>query len=225
MGSEGVRALRGLYAVTPAITDTVLLAERVEQCLAGGAALLQYRAKDAAPDLALLQARRLAAICRAHGVPFIVNDSIELAMASGADGVHVGRDDEDARSARRALPRGLVGVSCYADLERVRAAAHAGADYVAIGSLFASPTKPGAVRAPLELLARAREASGLPVVAIGGITTHNAAQAIAAGADMLAVISAVFDASDVRGAARSIARLFDDKLPGPRDARSQPQPL
>ena len=91
--------------------------------------------------------------------------------------------------------------------------------------MFASGTKPSAVRAPLELIARAREASGLPVVAIGGITVENAPQAIAAGADLLAVVSAVFDAPDIRAAAASFARLFDSKGTGKPDARAQPQPL
>jgi thiamine-phosphate pyrophosphorylase len=158
-------------------------------------------------------------------VPFIVNDSVELALAVGADGVHLGRDDDDAREARRRMPRGLIGVSCYADLDRARAAAAAGADYVAIGSVFASSTKPHAVRAPRALLARAREVSGLPVVAIGGITPANAPQAIAAGADMLAVINAVFDAADPRAAATAFSRLFGPPETGKRDVRTQPSPL
>ena len=225
MPSKPARILRGLYAITPDMADTQALAERVARALAGGAALLQYRAKAAAPGLALEQARRLAALCRAHGVPFVVNDSIELAVAAGADGVHLGRDDTAVGAARLALPHGLVGVSCYADPARARAAAEAGADYVAIGSVFASSTKPAAARAPLELLAAARAESGLPVVAIGGITHSNAPQAIAAGADMVAVISAVFDAPNVTGAALAFARLFKDPSPGSRDARTQPQPL
>lgn len=225
MRSERASGLRGLYAVTPEMADTATLAARVEQCLAGGAALLQYRNKSAAPALALEQCRRLAALCRAHGVPFVVNDSVDLALACGADGVHVGRADADARAARRALPRAIVGVSCYDDVTRASAAAAAGADYVAIGSVFSSPTKPAAVRAPLALLAQARGASGLPVVAIGGITLANAPEVVAAGADMLAVISAVFDASDVAAAARAFADLFHDSRSGSRDARTQPQPL
>ena len=224
MPSKPARILRGLYAITPDMADTQALAERVERALAGGAALLQYRNKSAAPALALEQALRLAALCRAQGVPFVVNDSIELAVASGADGVHLGRDDASAAQARRALPGALVGVSCYADPARARAAALAGADYIAIGSVFASPTKPAAVRAPLELIAAARAETGLPVVAIGGITHANAPRAIAAGADMVAVISAVFDAPDVAGAALGFARLFRDPW-GSRDARAQPQPL
>jgi len=223
MRSEHAPRLRGLYAVTPGIADTGVLVARVEAALAGGAAMIQYRAKDAPRELAIAQAKRLAALCRDHGVPLVVNDSVELALEAGADGVHLGRDDGDPREARRRMPQAIVGVSCYADPERARAAASAGADYVAIGSVFASSTKPGAVRAPLELLARAREAAGVPVAAIGGITPANAPQAIAAGADMVAVINAVFDAPDVRAAAAQFARLFDMTTPGNRDARAQPR--
>jgi thiamine-phosphate pyrophosphorylase len=225
MRSEGPARLRGLYAVTPGISDTAALLALVEAALAGGASMVQYRAKDAPRELALEQARRLAAACEAFGVPLVVNDSVDLALAAGAEGVHLGREDGDPREARRRMPRGILGVSCYADAERARAAAAAGADYVAIGSVFPSSTKPGAVRAPLELLARAREASGLPVVAIGGITPANAPQAIAAGADMLAVISAVFDVPDVRSAAASFVGLFEAPSTGNRDARAQPQPV
>jgi thiamine-phosphate pyrophosphorylase len=206
----GVRLLRGLYAITPELADTEVLVARVAASLDGGAAMLQYRAKGAPRDLALVQARRLAALCRERGVPFIVNDWLELALAVKADGVHLGRDDFDVGAARAALPHGIVGVSCYADARRARSAAAAGADYIAIGSVFASSTKPAAVRAPLERLAEAKAVSALPVVAIGGITADNARQAIDAGADMVAVIAAVFDAKDVRAASAAFARLFCD---------------
>lgn len=215
MTSSAAR-LRGLYALTPELADTEALAQAAAACLDGGASILQYRAKAAAPSLALTQARRLAEICRARGVPFIVNDSLDLALASGADGVHLGRDDVATGVARARWPRGIIGVSCYSDPQRARAARAEGADYVAIGSVFASPTKPGAVRAPLEAIAAAREAGGLPVAAIGGVTLDNAPGAIAAGADMVAVISALFDARDVRAAARAFSGLF-----GGRDARAQ----
>ena len=219
------RRWRGLYAVTPETVDTQSLVARVRQCLEGGAAMVQYRAKALEPGLALLQARALAPLCREFAVPFIVNDSIPLALACGADGVHVGRDDAGVREARIAMPRGIVGASCYADPALAAKAAADGADYVAIGSLFASPTKPAAVRAPLELIARAADASGgLPVAAIGGITPHNAGAAVAAGADLLAVISAVFDAPDVRAAAEAFRRLYAPH-PGDRDVRPQPRPV
>jgi thiamine-phosphate pyrophosphorylase len=217
--------LRGLYALTPGTSDTALLAAKVRACLEGGAAMVQYRAKNAPPDLAVEQARLLLALCRAHAVPLIVNDSVALAAAIGADGVHLGRGDDDAAQARLALPRAIIGVSCYDDPQRARAAASAGADYVAIGSVFASSTKPCAARAPLDRLAAAGELSRLPVAAIGGITAANAPEAIAAGADMVAVIAALFDAVDVAGAARSFARLFEDEPMGGNDVRTQPRAL
>lgn len=202
-------ALRGLYAITPETRDLRSLLARAEACLAGGASLLQYRFKDLPAALAREQAAALRDACRAHGALFIVNDSLGLALEIGADGVHLGRDDGDAAAARRAWPGGIIGVSCYADPALARAAAAAGADYVGVGSMFASSTKPAAVRAPLDLLREAREASGLPVAAIGGITLENARQAIDAGADMVAVISALFDAADVASAARSFTALFE----------------
>jgi thiamine-phosphate pyrophosphorylase len=220
MTSEGSR-LRGLYAVTPETPDTETLVARARLCLEGGARLLQYRAKGLDRDLALAQARRLAAECRAAGALFIVNDSVELAAASGADGVHLGRDDADPASARARLPLAVIGVSCYDEPERARAAAAAGAHYVAIGSMFPSATKRSAVRAPLEAIAKAKAIGGLPVAAIGGIAPENAAAVVAAGADMVAAISALFDAPDVRAAARSLSRFYDEKaFP---DVRAQPR--
>ena len=216
--------LRGLYAITPETADAAALAAQVAACIAGGAALVQYRAKRAGGAAALVQARAVAEACREGGVPLIVNDSVELAVAVQADGVHLGRDDVTVREARIVLPDALIGVSCYDDPERARAAARDGADYVGIGSMFPSSTKPGAVRAPLEVIERARAASGLPVAAIGGITAANAASVVAAGADMIAVIAALFDAGDVRHAARGLARLYEPSDGNP-DVRTQPQPV
>ena len=214
-------ALRGLYAITPQTEDTEGLVARTRLCLDGGARLVQYRAKMLDPALALEQARRLAAQCRAAGALFIVNDSVELALAVGADGVHLGRDDADPRHARSILPRAVIGISCYAEPERARAAAAAGADYVAIGSMFPSSTKRSAARASLAAIRLARQAAGgLPVAAIGGISPSNAAAIVEAGADMIAVISALYDAPDVRGAAQSISRLFETNEGHP-DVRAQ----
>jgi len=221
MRSEGGE-LRGLYAITPETTDTESLVARARLCLEDGARLLQYRAKRLDPPLALEQARRLAVECRAAGALFIVNDSIDLAQAAKAHGVHLGREDADPREARARLPRAVIGVSCYADPERARDAARSGADYVAIGSVFSSATKRSAVRAPLEAIARAKAAGGLPVAAIGGIAQANAPEVLAAGADMLAVISALFDAPDVLSAARLLSALFDPNEVS-RDVRAQPR--
>ncbi|HEX3096890.1 MAG TPA: thiamine phosphate synthase [Usitatibacter sp.] len=228
MASSRAR-LRGLYAITPETADTASLVARARLALEGGARLLQYRAKSLDPATALDQARRLAAECRRAGALFIVNDSVDLALAAEADGVHLGRDDTGIATARARLPAGIVGVSCYADPQSARAAAAAGADYVAIGSVHPSRTKPAAVRAPLEAIAAAGRASGLPVAAIGGITPANAPSLVRAGADMLAVISALFDAEDVRAAARALTRPFDAREAAPKeetpDVRAQPRPL
>ncbi len=212
--------LRGLYAVTPEMADGERLLALVGEALAGGARLVQYRAKTLDAGLRLSQAGALLALCRARGATFIVNDDVALAARLGADGVHLGRDDADPREARARLPEAILGVSCYADPARAAAAARAGADYVGIGSVFASATKPRAPVCGTAVLAAARQAGGLPVAAIGGITPANAADAVAAGADMLAVISSLFDSPDVRAAASALSRPFDTD--GAHHVRSQP---
>jgi len=196
-----MRRLRGLYAITPPDLS------RVEDALASGAlCALQYRAKHAPAAARLREAQRLLERCRAHGVPLIVNDDLELALAVGADGVHLGRDDGDLAAARARLPGRLLGASCYDRPELARRAVAAGADYVAFGSVFDSPTKPAAARAPLALFSRP---CGVPQVAIGGITLENAPRVLAAGADCLAVITDLFDAPDVAARARQYRRLFE----------------
>ena len=205
MKRRGLTApLRGLYAITPERVERATLRRQVAQALEGGIAMLQYRRKGAQD---VDEARELAELCRRSGVPFIVNDDLALALACGADGVHLGREDGDLAAARTKLGDKLLGVSCYDSLAAARAAVAAGADYVAFGSVFASPTKPGAVRAPLSLFAQAR-LLGVPQVAIGGITLENAPQLLAAGADGLAVISDLFDAPDIAGRARAYGKLF-----------------
>ncbi|MEO8443131.1 MAG: thiamine phosphate synthase, partial [Betaproteobacteria bacterium] len=175
-----MQPIKGLYAVTPDLADTALLVARVETVLAAGARLLQYRNKPADARTRREQAAALRDACRRHGATLIINDDVALAAALDADGVHVGVDDAALLDARAQLgPDKIIGVSCYADLSRARAAAAQGADYVAFGSFFASPVKPGAVRAPLSLLQAARTL-GVPVVAIGGITAANAGALTAA---------------------------------------------
>jgi thiamine-phosphate pyrophosphorylase len=197
--------MRGLYAITPDLADTGALLARVEQALKAGVALLQYRNKTLSRDQRLLQARELALLARGYGVPLIVNDELEIALAVSASGVHLGKDDGDLAAARARLPGKILGASCYADLEKARAAVRAGADYVAFGAVFPSPTKPGAVRAPLSLFGASL---GVPLCAIGGITLENAPALVAAGASLLAVISDLFDAPDIGARATQYRRLF-----------------
>jgi thiamine-phosphate pyrophosphorylase len=189
--------LRGLYAITPEGVDPA----KVRLALEGGVALLQYRNKTR--DRA--HAATIVRLAKDFRVPVIINDDVELALELDADGAHLGRDDGDLRSARERLQGRLLGASCYNDARLARAAVAEGADYVAFGSVFASPTKPGAVRAALSLFG---ESFGVPLCAIGGITLENAAQLLAAGADLLAVITDVFEAPDIRRRAADYAKLF-----------------
>lgn len=201
------RLIHGLYAITDGPrTDLQAVAEAA---LCGGAGMLQYRDKTADRARRRAEAAALQALCRAHGVPLIINDDVALAAVVGAAGVHLGEQDVDIATARARLgPDAIIGASCYDSLQRARQLAAAGADYLAFGAFFPSPTKPHARRATPALL---REAAvlGLPRVAIGGITPDNAPALIAAGADLLAVVSGVFGATDVRAAAHRYAILFE----------------
>lgn len=203
-------ACRGLYAVTDAflLPDDRLVAA-VENAILGGARLIQYRDKSDDGARRLSQARALSELCRRHEVPLIVNDDVELAARVGAAGVHIGRDDPAFATARARLGEAaLIGVSCYDRLTLALDAERVGADYVAFGAFFPSPTKPEEVRAPLGLLREAKVGLKIPVVAIGGITPDNAPLLLDAGADALAVVSAVFAQPDIRDAARRFAALF-----------------
>jgi len=182
----------------------------VRAALAGGARVIQYRDKTRDTARRERQARALAALCRAHGALFVINDDVALARAVAADGVHLGRDDATLAQARAQLgPQAAIGVSCYNELSRALQAQAQGADYVAFGSFFPSRTKPAAVPATLELLRQARALLPLPIVAIGGITPTNGATLLHAGADALAVIEGVFGQTDIDAAAKQYARLFD----------------
>jgi thiamine-phosphate pyrophosphorylase len=195
------------------------LSALVKAALDGGAPFVQYRNKAAPRPLRRAQAAEMLRICRGAGAKLIINDDVWLAVEIGADGAHLGRDDAPGGSlaaARDALgPKRILGVSCYNEIALAEEAAAAGADYVAFGSMFPSRTKPGAVHAPLDLLGEAKRRVGLPVAAIGGITLDNAQQVIAAGADMLAVVSDLFDAMDIKARAEAYQQLFKH---GPRAA-------
>lgn len=211
MSAPGVgRIVRGLYAVTPDRSATEALVAEVRAAIEGGVRIVQYRNKMAAPSLRLEQARALSALCAQRGVALIVNDHADIAREVGAAGVHWGREEGGAAQGRAAAgPGTLLGISCYDDFERARSAERGGADYVAFGSFFPSRVKPGAVRAPVSLLEEAKRELRVPVVAIGGITLENAPRLVAAGADALAVISALFDAPDITAAARKFSALFE----------------
>ena len=202
--------LHGLYVITedrPPATRPLIVG--VEAALRGGARIVQYRDKSEDRGRRLEEARALKQLCSDHKALLLINDDLDLAAEVGADGVHLGRDDPNVASARAKLPReSVIGITCYNEFERARQAAERGADYIAFGSFHPSPTKPHAVRADPELLRRARRELSLPAVAIGGISPENGAALVSAGADMLAVISAVFAARDITAAARAFAPCF-----------------
>jgi len=203
--------VQGVYLITPDVEgdnfDRVLAT--VDIALAAGVGVVQYRSKHAAPATRRAQAAELVALARSRAALCIINDQPDLAIETAADGAHLGRDDGDPTAARTALASRLLGVSCYGDPARAQAAAAAGADMLAFGSMFRSLTKPGALYAPLALLTAARSSHpACRIVAIGGITAQNIAAVAAAGAHAAAVIQAVFGADDPRAAVLELQQQF-----------------
>ncbi|MET1163351.1 MAG: thiamine phosphate synthase [Pseudoxanthomonas sp.] len=201
-------AVTGIYLITPDEADTARLLARTAPLLAAGVTWLQYRNKTAGDALRHEQASALLHLCRQADVPLIVNDDLRLAKAIGAAGVHLGEDDGDIANAQALLgPQSIVGASCYDRLELAEAAVAAGADYVAFGAFFPTRSKSGTRQATTDMLSRAASL-GVPRVAIGGITPDNARSLVDAGADVLAVISGVYDAPDPVAAVHAYLQCF-----------------
>lgn len=202
--------IHGLYAITPDTPDTNNLLRCVRLALQGGARILQYRNKSADAALKLQQAQALRELTREFGTIFIINDDAQLAAQVHADGVHLGGEDGTVAAARVLLgDTGIIGVSCYNRLPLAQEAVKQGADYVAFGAFFPSSVKPAAVKADVALLESARSELNVPIVCIGGITAQNGAALVQAGADALAVITALWDAPDIEQAAREFSKLFE----------------
>ncbi|HVS26854.1 MAG TPA: thiamine phosphate synthase [Burkholderiales bacterium] len=201
--------LRGLYAITPNEADTPKLIHQVKLALEGGTRWVQYRNKSANNKLRRRQAEALAALCSQFGAALIINDDIELTRACNAHGAHLGREDASLATARSLLGKNkIIGASCYDQIERAIEAEAQGADYVAFGSFHPSSVKSHTVRPQVQLLAQARTKLSAPIVAVGGITLENAGVLIEAGADAVAVISALFNAPDIKTAAKKFNCLF-----------------
>ncbi len=199
--------MKGLYAITESDSNNLL--KNVRLALQGGVSILQYRNKNADTAQQIMEASALLSLCQEYNVCFIINDDIQLAKQVRADGVHLGRDDGSIGEARDVLGgNAIIGVTCYQDIERAVEAEKSGANYVAFGSFFASPTKPNAPRADIKLLQQARAQLSLPICCIGGITLQNADRLIEHGADMVAVISSLFAAEDIKQTARQFSAGF-----------------
>ena len=197
----------GLYAITDSRHSGAHLIQQVEQAIQGGACLVQYRAKQGSFAERRATATGLLACCRTYQVPLLINDDVALAVAIGADGVHLGRDDMPLVAARQQLgPNAIIGVSCYNQWALAkRYADHA--DYLAFGRFFSSKTKPQAAMATPELLRHAQSLA-CPIVAIGGINIHNGHALIQAGADFLAVVDGLFNTPNIRHTAQQFSQLM-----------------
>lgn len=201
--------MRGLYLVTPNWDDTDRLLEVTEQALQEGVALLQYRHKNADAALRREQAGALLLLARKYGVPFIVNDFIDLCEELDADGVHVGGMDISVAQARVRLGKQKwVGASCYGDLQLARQAQLGGASYMAFGGFYPSLVKQYPVTTDPDIVLQAKREISLPCVVIGGMTPENAAPLVTRGADLVAAISSVYLADDVTISVRKFNDLF-----------------
>ncbi|MGV7234792.1 MAG: thiamine phosphate synthase [Nitrosomonadaceae bacterium] len=201
--------IRGIYAITPDLTDTTNLVMLTQQALTGGVQLIQYRNKTADNILKLEQATLLTYLCRKYNTPLIINDDLDLAIKVDADGVHLGMEDITVTEARRRLgPGKIIGVSCYNQLRYAIEAENHGADYAAFGAFFVSITKPGAVSASISLLCKAKQYLQIPVVAIGGIDSENIAELIYKGADAVAVSRSLFNSANTQFEAKRLSYIF-----------------
>ena len=204
-----------LYAVTDrAWTGEQTLYRQVEQALKGGVTCVQLREKELDEEAFLAEAKEIGALCRTYGVPFIVNDSVEIALACGADGVHVGQSDMDARQVR-ALVGGqlMIGVSARTVEDALRAQ-RAGADYLGVGAVFGTSTKPDAKAISHQTLKEICATVDIPVVAIGGISRDNIPELSGTGIDGVALVSAIFAAEDIEGRCRELKELVRRTVKG-----------
>lgn len=195
-----------------AITDSTLLPDErlfsaVQQAVESGISWIQYRDKGSYPETRKAQALRLKSICHARGAKLLINDDVELAGEINADGVHLGQRDTSIKNARALLgEQAIIGATCHSSMDLAARAAADGASYLAFGRFFSSNTKPQAPQAPLSILAKAKAAFDLPIVAIGGISADNAAIVRRAGADTLACCNSLFDSDDVKSRAALLTR-------------------
>ena len=200
-----------LYAVTDrAWVGKQTLYEQVESALKGGATCVQLREKELGEEEFLNEAKEIAALCRRYGVPFFVNDNVDIAIACGADGVHVGQEDMEASKVReRVGDKMMIGVSAHT-VEEALTAVRNGADCLGVGAMFSTSTKADADVLPVETLAAICEAVSIPVVAIGGINKRNMKELAGTGADGVALVSAIFGAEDIEAECKELRKLSEE---------------
>ncbi len=186
--------LKGLYAITDeTLTPDSTVVEQVREALEAGVRIIQYRNKHDSDEDVEDVCRKLLSLCHDYDATFIIDDRAELAQRIGADGLHIGKDDTDLSEARKIFPVGIIGVSCYGSVKKAMMAEAEGADYVAFGSFYPSPTKPKSGVISLHVLEKAKAALKVPVCAIGGISDENIHEVARYQPDMISVVSAAFD--------------------------------
>jgi len=201
--------IKGLYAITPDMTDLNTLIQKTQSAIEGGAFMVQYRSKIQDRAVKMQQCAAILRLCREYDVPCIVNDDVEMCRVLKADGVHLGENDDNIAEVRRILGEdAIIGSSCYDQLDRAKQAQKEGASYVAFGAMFPTPTKPNAPRATLELLREAKSEIEIPIVAIGGITVNNAHDVIEAGVDAIAVITSLYESNSIKETAETFLKMF-----------------
>ncbi|MGH1537438.1 MAG: thiamine phosphate synthase [Gammaproteobacteria bacterium] len=202
--------LKGLYVIADATcigTDKLL--SKTEEVISAGVKIIQYRDKINSQDVRYKIAEALRTLTHDHECSLLINDDIHLAQSIEADGVHLGKNDDTIKHARDLLGNDkIIGASCYAEFENALTAIRASANYIAFGSFYPSTIKPYAPKAGVELLIQAKREFKIPVCAIGGITPQNSTRLLDAGADMLAVISAIFNASSPKQAVQEYLSLM-----------------
>ena len=202
-----------LYAVTDrAWTGKQTLYEQVEAALKGGVTCVQLREKELDETAFLQEAKELCALCRRYGVPFLVNDNVEIAIACGADGIHVGQEDLAAGEVRRRVGESMIlGVSVHT-VEEARQAVRDGADYLGLGAVFPTSTKTDVEQMPNETLRAICDAVDVPIVAIGGINRGNILKLAGSGVDGVALVSAIFSAEDIEGTCRELRAMSEEMV-------------
>ena len=189
-----LKLLNGLYVITDEyLTPDETVHDYVKEALKAGASIVQYRNKTKSDEEVEEVCRTLQELCSEHNVPFIIDDRPHLAAKIHADGIHIGKDDMPIQEARKIFPKGIIGVSCYGSIRKAKEAQDEGADYVAFGSFFPSPTKPHSGVISLNVLHKAKESVEIPVCAIGGISQTNIGEIAATRTDMISVVSAAFE--------------------------------
>lgn len=202
-----------LYAITDrAWVGRQSLREQVESALKGGATCIQLREKELSSEDFLAEAMEISALCRQYGIPFLVNDNVEVAIRCKADGIHIGQEDAAAAQVRRQLgPGRIIGVSAHT-VEEALAAVKGGADYLGCGAMFSTSTKRDIKLLPKETLREICTAVDVPVVAIGGITKENLPQLAGSGVSGVALVSAIFSAGDIESECRLLRRMSEEMV-------------